>query len=68
MDGAVIAAVREGAAGERRGVPVVTLRGVVLGEAPVKAALEGAAELSDGVASGLAPLSRLDPTEAARSA
>ena len=62
MDGAVIAAVREGAAGERRGVPVVTLRGVVLGEAPVKA-LEGAAELSDGVASGLAPLSRLDPTE-----
>jgi sigma-B regulation protein RsbU (phosphoserine phosphatase) len=63
MDGAVIAAVREGAAGERRGVPVVTLRGVVIGDAAVKAALEGGAELSDGVAAGTAPLSRLDPTE-----
>ncbi|WP_242345818.1 PP2C family protein-serine/threonine phosphatase [Anaeromyxobacter terrae] len=63
MDGAVIAAVREGAAGERRGLPVVTLRGVVLGDAPVKAALEGSAELGDGVAAGTAPLSRLDPTE-----
>ena len=63
MDGAVIAAVREGAAGERRGVPVVSLRGVVIGDSAVKAALEGGAELSDGVAAGTAPLSRLDPTE-----
>jgi phosphoserine phosphatase RsbU/P len=63
MDGAVIAAVREGAAGERRGVPVVSLRGVVIGDAPVRAALEGGAELSEGVSAGTAPLSRLNPTE-----
>jgi sigma-B regulation protein RsbU (phosphoserine phosphatase) len=64
MDGAIIAAVREGAEGERRGVPVVSLRGVVLGDAAVKAALDATTELGDGVAAGVAPLSRLDPTEA----
>ncbi len=38
-DGGIIAAVREAPEGDRRGVPVVVLRGLVLGDAPVRAAL-----------------------------
>jgi sigma-B regulation protein RsbU (phosphoserine phosphatase) len=63
LDGAIIAAVRETSAGERRGVPVVTLRGMVLGEPTVQAALAGRVDALQGVAAGLAPMSLLDPTE-----
>src|SRR5512133_1653632 len=60
-DGGIIAAVREAPEGDRRGVPVISIRGLVLGDAPVKAVLSKAAAASDALAVGILPLSRLDP-------
>lgn len=60
-DGAVLAAVRAASEEERRGVPIAVVRGLVLGEAPVQQALSGVIESEDGVAAGLASVSRLDP-------
>jgi sigma-B regulation protein RsbU (phosphoserine phosphatase) len=63
VDGRVLAAVRRRPAGERRGEPLVALRGVRIGSAPSTAALAGA----DGAA-GSAPGRLVDPAADPRSA
>ena len=60
-DGAVIAAVREAPEGDRRGVPIVVVRGLVLGDPSVRAALAARGGQDSLASVGIAPLSRMDP-------
>lgn len=60
-DGGIIAAVREAPEGDRRGVPIIVVRGLVLGEAAVRGALAARAGQETLASVGIAPLSRLDP-------